>query len=52
MTTKTSETNRRFWGARASDWAKVQEEGQCAAAYHAVLAHAGVGSGTMHPDVG
>ncbi len=51
MTTKTSETNRRFWGARASDWAKVQE-GQCAAAYHAVLAHAGVGSGTMHLDVG
>lgn len=48
---KTSETNGRLWGARARDWAEVQE-GQCAAAYHAVLDHARVGSGTNHLDVG
>lgn len=51
MTTRTSEANGRLWGARARDWADVQE-GQCAAAYHAVLAHAGVGPGTRHLDVG
>ncbi len=50
-TTGTSETNGRLWGARARDWAELQE-GQCAAAYHAVLAHAGVGPGTRHLDVG
>lgn len=49
--TKTSETNGRLWGARARDWAEVQE-GQCAAAYHAVLKHAGVGSGASHLYVG
>lgn len=49
--TRTAETNGRLWGARARDWAEVQE-GQCAAAYHAVLAHAGVGQGTRHLDVG
>lgn len=49
--TRTSEANGRLWGARARDWAEVQE-GQCAAAYHAVLKHAGVGSGTNHLDVG
>lgn len=38
-------------GARARDWAEVQE-GQCAAAYHAVLKHAGVGSGASHLYVG
>lgn len=48
---RTSETNGRLWGARARDWADVQE-GQCAAAFHAVLAHAGVGPGTRHLDVG
>lgn len=51
MTAQTSSTNGRLWGARARDWADVQE-GQCAAAYHAVLAHAGVGPGTRHLDVG
>lgn len=51
MPARTSETNGRLWGARARDWADVQE-GQCAAAYHAVLAHAGVGPGTRHLDVG
>lgn len=49
--TGTAATNGRLWGARARDWAEVQE-GQCAAAYHAVLAHAGVGPGTRHLDVG
>ncbi len=49
--TRTSQANGRLWGARARDWAEVQE-GQCAAAYHAVLAHAGVGPGTRHLDVG
>lgn len=50
-TTRTSETNGRLWGARARDWAEVQE-GQCAATYHAVLSHARVGRGTRHLDVG
>jgi SAM-dependent methyltransferase len=49
--TKTSDINGRLWGARARDWAEVQE-GQCAAAFHAVLDHAGVGAGTRHLDVG
>ncbi len=48
---KTSETNGRLWGARARDWAEVQE-GQCAATYRAVLEHARVGPGTCHLDVG
>ncbi len=47
----TAETNGRLWGARARDWAEVQE-GQCAAAFRAVLDHAGVGAGTRHLDVG
>ena len=47
----TSETNGRLWGARARDWAEVQE-GQCGEAYQAVLGHAGVGPGTRHLDVG
>jgi SAM-dependent methyltransferase len=49
--TRTSDANGRLWGARARDWAEVQE-GQCAAAFHAVLEHAGVGAGTRHLDVG
>jgi ubiquinone/menaquinone biosynthesis C-methylase UbiE len=51
MSGRTSESNGRLWGARARDWAEVQE-GQCAAAYHAVLARAGVAPGTRHLDVG
>jgi SAM-dependent methyltransferase len=47
----TSGTNGRLWGARARDWAEVQE-GQCAAAFRAVLDHAAVGPGTRHLDVG
>jgi SAM-dependent methyltransferase len=49
--THTSTTNGRLWGARARDWAEVLE-GQCAAAFHAVLAYANVGPGTHHLDVG
>lgn len=49
--TRTSEMNGRLWGARARDWAEVQE-GQCAEVYHAVFSHAGVGQGTRHLDVG
>jgi len=48
---RTSEINGRLWGARARDWADVQE-GQFAAAFHAVLAHAKVGPGTNHLDAG
>lgn len=47
----TAEANGRLWGARARNWAEAQE-GQCAAAYHAVLDHAGVGPGARHLDVG
>ncbi|WP_270936855.1 class I SAM-dependent methyltransferase [Falsiroseomonas oryzae] len=47
---QTSGTSGRLWGARARDWAEVQE-GQCAAAFRAVLDHAGVGPGTRHLDV-
>ena len=49
--TRTSQINGRLWGARARDWAEVQER-QCAAAYRAVLEHARVGRGTRHLDVG
>jgi SAM-dependent methyltransferase len=47
----TADTNGRLWGARARDWADIQE-GQSALAYQAVLDHAGVGHGTRHMDVG
>lgn len=51
-TTKgTADVNGRLWGARARDWAEVQE-GQFAPAYHAVLAEAQVGPGTRHLDAG
>lgn len=48
---RTSDINGRLWGGHARDWAEVQE-GQFAAAYHAVFAHAGVGQGTHHLDAG
>lgn len=51
MSGATAEANGRLWGARARDWADVQE-GQFAAAYHAVLRHAAVGPGTRHMDAG
>ena len=49
--TGTSGKNGPLWGARARDWAEVQE-GQFAAAFHAVLAKTGVGPGTRHLDAG
>lgn len=51
MSQRTADMNGRLWGARARDWADIQEA-QCAAAFHAVLAHAGVGPGMRHLDVG
>lgn len=49
--TSTSAINGRLWGARARDWADIQE-GQCASAFHAVLDYAGVGPGKSYLDVG
>ena len=43
--------NGRLWGARARDWAEVQE-GQFGAGYDDVLARAGVGPGTRLLDAG
>ena len=57
QTPKTSERvlsgegNGRIWGARASDWAHIQER-QCAAGYHAVFDKAPVGSTTRVLDAG
>jgi SAM-dependent methyltransferase len=51
MATRTAKSNGELWGARARDWADVQE-GQFAAAFHAVLGHAAVGPGTRHLDAG
>jgi SAM-dependent methyltransferase len=51
MMTQTAAATGRLWGYRARDWSEVQE-GQFAAAYHAVLAYAGVGPGTRHLDAG
>ena len=51
MTKRTAETNGQLWGARARDWAEVQE-GQFAAGYHAVLSLADVRPGTRHLDAG
>lgn len=48
---RTAESNGRLWGARARDWAEVQE-GQFAAGYDDVLARAGVGPGTRLLDAG
>lgn len=51
LETGTATINGRLWGARARDWAEVQE-GQFASAFHAVLAHARVRHGTSHLDAG
>jgi SAM-dependent methyltransferase len=51
MSNGTAERNGRLWGARARDWAEVQE-GQFAAAYHAVLRRTDVRPGTRHLDAG
>lgn len=48
---RTADANGRLWGARARDWAEVQER-QFAAGYDHVLAQAGVGPGTRLLDAG
>jgi SAM-dependent methyltransferase len=49
--TGTAGVNGQLWGASARDWADIQE-GQVRAAYEAVLAHCGVGSGHDYLDAG
>ncbi len=51
MTTMTSAKNGPLWGARARDWAEVQE-GQFAAGFVDVLTRAGVGAGMRLLDAG
>lgn len=46
-----SPINGRLWGARARDWAKVQEP-QSKPVYEAALRRTGVGPGTRYLDVG
>ena len=48
---RTSDVNGRLWGARAGDWADIQE-GTLRAAFEAVLERARVTSGTRYLDVG
>lgn len=48
---RTSAQNGRLWGARAQDWADVQE-GQFRAAYNAVFDACGLGRDTRYCDVG
>jgi SAM-dependent methyltransferase len=48
---RTGDVNGRLWGARAGDWANIQE-GVIRPVYKAVLERAGVGSGTRYLDVG
>ncbi|WGH77869.1 class I SAM-dependent methyltransferase [Jannaschia ovalis] len=45
------DANGRIWGARAADWALIQEQ-QCAAGYHAVFDKVPVGSETRLLDAG
>jgi len=49
--TLSGDANGRIWGARATDWADIQEP-QCAPAYHAVFDKAVVGSETRLLDAG
>lgn len=48
---QTSPVNGRLWGARARDWADIQEA-TAKAVYEAVLERTGVGAGTCYLDVG
>lgn len=48
---RTSITNARFWGARAADWADIQE-GQCRAVYVAVFDHLDLRPGISYLDAG
>jgi SAM-dependent methyltransferase len=48
---QTADANGRLWGARARDWAELQE-GTLRAAFEAVLEKTGVGKDTRYLDVG
>jgi SAM-dependent methyltransferase len=48
---QSSSVNGRLWGARARDWADIQE-GTAKAVYEAVLERTGVGAGRRYLDVG
>ena len=48
---RTGEINSRLWGARATDWADIQE-GQCRAVYVAVFDHLDIGPGISYLDAG
>jgi SAM-dependent methyltransferase len=48
---RTAEINGRLWGARARDWADIQE-GNCHAVYLSVFDRVGLGSGTAYLDAG
>lgn len=48
---QTATVNGRLWGARARDWAEVQEA-TARPAYEAVLTRAGVGPGSAYLDLG
>ena len=48
---RTSTQNGRLWGARAKDWAEIQE-GQFSNAYQAVFDQCGLGADTDYCDVG
>lgn len=48
---RTSAANGRLWGARARDWADVQE-GQCSAAYQTVFDSLSLHPGTKYCDAG
>ncbi len=50
-TRNTGEANSRLWGARAADWADIQE-GQCRAVYLAALDRVNIGPGTSYLDAG
>lgn len=50
-TNKTGEANSRLWGARAADWADIQE-GQCRAVYLAVFDRLNIGPGISYLDAG
>ncbi len=50
-TNTTGEANSRLWGARAADWANIQE-GQCRAVYLAALDRVNIGPGTAYLDAG
>lgn len=48
---RTAPAHGRLWGARARDWAEIQE-GQCRAAYEAVFDRLALQSGAKYCDVG